>query len=240
MRRLVQAAFLVGGVALAPTLSSAETLTVLAGPIEPYAIEKGDRPGAMVEILNEMAKRAGVQVNIKYEPWGRAQADTQAGKEVAIIPLTRTPEREAKYAWLVPLLSDELYLHATHKDLDISKLDKARALSVATLRSTPQEDVLKQAGIPKLELTSDEDTNAKMLKAGRVDAWFTRGMVAPFAYTKIGGDATTLMRGSETTTPPMYLGGSLDFPKELAAKLNKAFDAMKADGSYDKIVKSYN
>ena len=44
---------------------------------------------------------------------------------------------------------------------------------------------------------------------------------------------------AETTTPPMYLGGSLDFPKELAAKLNKALESMKADGSYDKIVKSY-
>jgi ABC-type amino acid transport substrate-binding protein len=106
------------------------------------------------------------------------------------------------------------------------------------MRSTPQEDALKQAGIPKLELTTDEDANAKMLKAGRVDAWFTRGMVASFAYTKIGGDAKTLIRGSETTTPPMYLGGSLDFPKELATKLNKAFDSMKADGSYDKIVGS--
>jgi polar amino acid transport system substrate-binding protein len=239
MRSFARFALLASGIALAPSLASAETLTVLAGPIEPYAIEKGERPGVMVEILAEMAKRAGTEMNIKFEPWGRAQADTQSGKEVAIIPLTRTPEREAKYSWIVPLLSDTVYLHATRKELDITTLEKARVLSVSALRSTPQEDALKQAGLTKIELTTDDDGGAKMLKAGRVEAWFTRGMVASYSYTKIGGDPKQLLRGAETSTPPMYLGGSLDFSKELATKLNTAFESMKADGSYDKIVKSY-
>ena len=72
-----------------------------------------------------------------------------------------------------------------------------------------------------------------------VDARYTRGMVVSFAYTKSGGDATALLRGANTETPPMYLGGSPDFPKELGAKLAKALDSMKADGRYDQIVKSY-
>jgi polar amino acid transport system substrate-binding protein len=239
MRLLVQSAVVAVGIALAPSLSLAETLTVLAGPIEPYAIEKGDRPGVAVEVLTEMAKRAGIQLTVKFEPWTRAQTDAQAGKEVAILPLTRTPEREAKYVWIVPLLSDPLYLTATRKDLDIVTLAKAQALSVAVLRSTPEEDVLRKAGLAKLELTTDGDSGAKLLKAGRVDAWYTRGMVASFAYTKNGGDAASLLRGANTETPPMYLGGSLDFPKELGAKLTKALDSMKADGRYDQIVKSY-
>jgi ABC-type amino acid transport substrate-binding protein len=37
----------------------------------------------------------------------------------------------------------------------------------------------------------------------------------------------------------MFLGASLDFPKQLAVKLSNALDSMKADGSYDKILKSY-
>jgi polar amino acid transport system substrate-binding protein len=239
MRRLAWSAVLVASIALAPSVSIAESLTVLVGPIEPYAIEKGDRPGAGVEILNEMAKRADIQVNYKYEPWARAQVDAQSGKEVAILPLTRTPEREAKYVWIVPLLSDPLHLIATRKDLDIATLDKARDLSVAVLRSTPEEDVLRKAGLTKLELTADGDSGAKLLRAGRVDAWYTRGMVASFAYAKFGGDAAALVHGSETQTPPMYLGGSLDFPKELGLKLTKAFESMKADGRYDQILKSY-
>ena len=240
MRCFARFALLVSAIAFAPLLpASAEPLTVLAGPIEPWSIENGDRPGVMVEMLTEMAKRANIEVNLKFEPWSRAQSDTQAGKDLAIIALTRTPEREPKYTWIVPLLSDPLWLHATRGDLNISALDKASTLNISVLRGTPQEDTLRQAGLTKLDLTTDDDSGAKMLKAGRVDAWFTRGMSASYSYGKIGGDPKQLLRGAETATPPMYLAGSRDFSPELAAKLNKAFESMKADGSYDKIVKSY-
>jgi polar amino acid transport system substrate-binding protein len=239
MRLLAWSAFVAAGIALAPLASSAESLTVLTGPIEPYAIEKGDRPGAAVEVLAEVAKRADVQLNFKFEPWARAQADAQSGKEVAILPLTRTPERESKYVWIIPLLSDQIYLNAVHNDLEITSLDKAQGLTVATLRGTPQEDALRKAGVAKIELTMDEDTGAKMLKAGRVDAWYARGMVAAFTYAKNGGDPATLRRGAGTETAPMFLGASLDFPKQLAVKLSNALDSMKADGSYDRILKSY-
>jgi polar amino acid transport system substrate-binding protein len=239
MCRFARIGLLIFVVALAPSLALAEPLTVFAGPIEPYAIEKGSRPGAAVDVLTEMAKRSGIQLTIRFEPWARAQADAQAGSAVAILPLTRTPEREPKYTWITPLLSDQIYLQAVRKELDISSMDKAKALNVAALRSTPQEEVLKASGFSKIELLMDEDTGAKMLKAGRVDAWFSRGMVASFTYAKNGGDPKELLRGAETETPPMYLGGSLDFPRDVAAKLNEAFNAMKADGTYDRIVRSY-
>ncbi len=129
----------------------------------------------MVEMLTEMAKRANIEVNLKFEPWSRAQSDTQAGKDLAIIALTRTPEREPKYTWIVPLLSDPLWLHATRGDLNISALDGC-TLNISVLRGTPQEDTLRQAGLTKLDLTTNDNSGAKMLKAGRVDAWFTRGM----------------------------------------------------------------
>jgi polar amino acid transport system substrate-binding protein len=230
---------LAAGILLAPAMASAETLTVLAGPIEPYAIETGARHGAAVELVTEMAKRAGVELALKFEPWARAQADAQAGKDVAILPLTRTVEREPKYAWIAPLLSDEVYLQTIRPELDIATLEKARPLNVATLRSTPQEDELRRAGATRLELTSDEDTCAKMLKAGRVDAWFTRGMVGAFTYAKNGGDPHQLRRGAAVATAPMYLGGSPEFSAPLAAKLNEALQSMHADGSYDRIMSAY-
>ena len=114
-----------------------------------------------------------------------------------------------KYTWIVPLLSDPLWLHATRGDLNISALDKASTLNISVLRGTPQEDTLRQAGLTKLDLTTDDDLGAKMLKAGRVDAWFTRGMSRSYSYGKIGGDPKQLLRGAETATLPMYLAGSL-------------------------------
>lgn len=239
MRFQLWAAAMLIGVGIRPALSSAETVTVLAGPIAPYAIERGDKPGAAVEIVNEMAKRAGIAAVVKFEPWARAQADAQSGHDVAILPLTRTPERESKYTWIVPLLSDQLYLQTIRTDLDIPSLAKAGTLSIATLRNTPQEDLLRQAGLSKLELVNDEDAGAKMLKAGHVDAWFTRGMVASFTYAQNGGDPKQLVRSAETETPPMYLGGSPDFPKATAEKLSQALASMKADGSYDRILQAY-
>lgn len=230
---------LVGGSVLTSGLASAETLNVLAASIEPYAIETGSRPGVAVEVLTDIAKRAGMEVDIKYEPWARAQTDTRSGKGLAILPLTRTPDREAEYSWVVPLLSDPVYLQAISKDVNISTLGAARNSTVCVLRGSAQIDILKQAGLPKIEEVTDENTCAKMLQSGHVDAWYSRGMVASLAYAKNGGDTKALLHGAETETPPMYLGGSPDFSKETAARLNKALEAMKADGSYDRILASY-
>jgi polar amino acid transport system substrate-binding protein len=227
-------------VALAAGVAAhAETLTVLAGPIEPYAIETGSRPGAAVEVVREMAKRAGLEVNFKFEAWARAQQDAREGHDLAIIPLTRTTEREPLYSWIAPILSDPFYLQTNRKEVDVASVDAAKGLSIGVLRGADGEADLKSAGIAGTSAGVDEDTNAKMLKAGRIDAWYARGMVASATYAKAGGDPKELKRGAEKATAPMYLGGSPGFSPELAAKLAKAFEAMKADGSYDRIVKSY-
>lgn len=240
MHTRVSAIALLATAALWPGASPAESLTVLAGPIAPYAIENGDRPGAAVEVINAMAKRAGVDLVVKFEPWARAQTDTQSGKGVAILPLTRTSDRESRYAWIAPLLSDPLYLTTTRKDVAVPKLVDAKSLKIATLRDSAQEEELRHDGLSSnIEPTNDEDTGARMLKLGRVDAWFTRSMVASFTFSRNGGEPKDLVRFAETPTPPMYLAGSPDFPSVTAEKLRQALASLKADGTYDRIVGSY-
>ncbi|HEY3847487.1 MAG TPA: transporter substrate-binding domain-containing protein, partial [Acetobacteraceae bacterium] len=79
----------------------AETAYISNNP--PYSISSGDHPGFCVEVVNEMAKLLKTKMTYEFMGWGDAQAKVLAGKDLLIFPFARTPEREAKYAWLQKL-----------------------------------------------------------------------------------------------------------------------------------------
>ncbi|MYN21267.1 hypothetical protein GTP81_31525, partial [Rugamonas sp. FT107W] len=81
-----------------------EPLRLLAADLPPYAVaQDGDNPGALVELVQEMARRMGTPVALEFYPWQRALALTGVQPRTLAVPLTRTPEREAHYRWLVRL-----------------------------------------------------------------------------------------------------------------------------------------
>ena len=51
--------------------------------------------------------RLGKLTEIVAEPWPRAQASVARGRNMLIIPLLRTPEREELYTWIAPVMELE-------------------------------------------------------------------------------------------------------------------------------------
>jgi polar amino acid transport system substrate-binding protein len=222
------------------SLCHAETVTVLTGNIEPYAIEKGPRQGAGIDMIREMGKRAGLDVDIVFKPWQRALAEAAQGPNVAIFPLTRTQEREAKYRWVVGMIPGEPFaLLAIRPDVDISSFDAVRDKLVGGMRNAPAEGILRHNGLTNLDLDTDNPASLKKLLRGRTDAWLARVSEAKSMMAEMGEDPARLRIGVSAPSPDSFLAASLDFPQTIAQKLAKAFDSIKADGTYDKIIDSY-
>ncbi len=83
---------------------------LVTSDLPPFANEnQRDKPGFAVEITQAIAAKLGQQVKAEYYPWARAYALSQAEPRVVIIPLTRTPDRQAHFQWLRWAINSSLH-----------------------------------------------------------------------------------------------------------------------------------
>jgi polar amino acid transport system substrate-binding protein len=222
-----------------PPGAADQAIKVVAAEFPPLTTNAGGQPGGVVlEVVREASKRAGIALEFSFLPWQRAQLETQARNDVLIIPFTRTPSREAQYQWVAPVLEFHTVMVTLAKPP--SSIEEARMLVVGYVRGTSFKDEAEQAGLPYVEETNDDLLNARKLKLGRIGAWITTDLMARGVYRQAGFDPAELKYGPNLGPVKIsYVAASRDFPKETAKKIADAIDQMRADGSYQAIVKRY-
>ena len=222
-----------------PSSGVAQSIKVVASEFPPLTTDAGGQPGGVVlEVVREAGRRAGIALEFSFLPWERAQLETQARNDVLIIPFTRTPSREAHYQWVAPVLEFHTVLVTLAKPP--SSIEEARLLVVGYVRGTSFKDEAEKAGFPYVEETNDDVMNARKLKLGRIGAWVTTDLMAHGVYRQAGFDPAELKYGPNLGPVKIsYVAASRDFPKEIAERLANAIKQMRADGSYQAIVKRY-
>jgi polar amino acid transport system substrate-binding protein len=224
---------------LAPPSAAQRSIKVVAAEFPPLTTNAGGKPGGVVlEIVREAGTRAGVALEFSFLPWERAQLEVQTRNDVLIIPFTRTPSREAQYQWVAPVLEFHTVL-VTLADPP-SSLEQARRLVVGYVRGTSFKDEAQQGGFAYVEESNDDLTNARKLKLGRIGAWITTDLMARGVYRQAGFDPAELKYGPDLGPVKIsYVAASHDFPKEIAGRIAAGINQMRADGSYQEIVKRY-
>ena len=188
--------------------------------------------------LNKACRKAGIPLEFSFLPWQRAQLEALGRNDVLIIPFTRTPSREAQYQWVAPVL--EFHTVLVTLTPPPSSIEDARTRVVGYVRGTSFKDEVEHAGFPYVEESDDDVTNAKKLKRGRIGAWITTDLMARGVYRQAGFDPAELMYGP--TLGPVkvsWVAASREFPKDVARRIAAAIEQMRADGSYQAIVKRY-
>ncbi|MEY4630537.1 MAG: hypothetical protein RIQ81_657 [Pseudomonadota bacterium] len=219
---------------------SAAEYAIFAAAIPPYTTVNGSGvDGILAEVVREMARRSGHSGRIELTSWNRAQQlvrDSSDNLPRFIIPLTRTPEREAQYQWIAPILSDDAVI-VTMKGTRarIINRNQLAGLRVGALLGSPLAALLKKDGLGTLDAGATEETNAKKLKSGHIDAWFVARKVAPFVFKAEGYDPAQLDYGIVLRRNDLYLAASRNMPRAEVEKWQKAFAAMKKDGSWKRI-----
>ena len=224
---------------LAPSVGAQPLIKVVAAEFPPLTTNAGGQPGGVVlEVVREAGRRAGVALEFRFLPWQRSQLEAQTRNDVLIIPFTRTPGREANYQWVAPVLEFHTVLVTLAKPP--SSIEEARTLVVGYVRGTSFKDEVDQEKFPYFEESDDDLTNARKLKLGRIGAWITTDLMAHGVYRQAGFDPAELQYGPNLGPVKVsWVAASRDFPKEIARKISSAIDQMRADGSYQAIVKRY-
>jgi ABC-type amino acid transport substrate-binding protein len=206
----------------------------------------GRDAGVTVEILEQITLHGGPTFTYQSLPWKRAQIMVQKNTGTAIIPLTRTPTREANYSWIVPLVPNQirltLYNESAHFKGIIEGLDleQAKALSVGVIQGSSIIPTLEALGFASIYEANDVEQLVDLLVKERFDAMVESKLVDIYQWQKLGYKKDALVAGPNIESVNyIYLGAAPDFPIEVAQEIRAAMAKIQANGIYDEILERW-
>jgi polar amino acid transport system substrate-binding protein len=238
------------GLLLAGAAAAAADLRLVTAELPPYCYRDppplltavsetaGQPEGLVCSTVEAMARRIGNPPVIEFMGWTVAQDLAQRQPNIGILALTRSPEREDRYRWLVKIVSDDLVVVGA-AGIDVASLAALKDRPVGVLQSSGAEQWLREQGFVRIVPRAEEWLNALDLKERLIDAWVAPRLMILYAVRLVGGDVATLRFGEIIRRSDIYLAASKDVSDADAARWQAAFRAMQQDGSFDAIVARY-
>lgn len=223
------------------SLSMAADFKIMTEEFPPYNYtENGKLTGLSSEVLFELAKRVGHGTEVEVLPWARAYGLIQKQDGLILYSMTRTEQRENMFKWVGPVASNKWVLFAKKgAGLTIGSLDDAKKVGkIGTYKDDAAESFLKENGFTNLDSVLDDMLNVPKLTAGRIDLWIT-GELQGIQKAKEKGMNDQIEKVFDVQDTQLYIAFSKNTGDDVIATWQKALDDMKADGSYDAIVKKY-
>ncbi|KQW93991.1 hypothetical protein ASC94_15725 [Massilia sp. Root418] len=220
----------------------AAPLQIVTGDLPPYAIEgQPQRPGLHVEVVEQVLRRAGHPAKVGFYPWARAIALTKHTPHTAILPLTRTPEREPHFTWLMKLDTQHFVFINRQADTPVASLEQARKLRIAVLRGSPNLDQLlnRQFSESQIVQATKVEDMVRLLERGMVDAVYGGNVINMEKIRASGRNPASFQIGMLVESADMWLAGGAGFSETEQAAWRQAYDAMLRDGSLARIYRSY-
>jgi polar amino acid transport system substrate-binding protein len=203
--------------------------------------EKGEIVGFDVEVVQAIAKKAGIEVKFVNTPWeGIFNALGQGDRDMVVSAVTITEERKATMDFSAPYF-DAQQLIAVKESSKVAKFADLKKLKVGVQTGTTgDEAVTKLLGKTSTNIKRFESTPLalKELEAGGVDAVVAdNGVVIHYVANNPGGKFKTV--ADKEFVPEQYGIALKKGNTELLEKLNKGLAEIKADGTYDAIFSKY-
>ncbi|WP_163337975.1 ABC transporter substrate-binding protein [Desulfopila sp. IMCC35008] len=110
--------------------------------------------------------------------------------------------------------------------------------TIGTYKDVAAQSFLKDSGFTNLDSVLNDEQNVPKLIAGRIDLWIV-GELQGIYKAKKKGVSDQLEKVLDVKDTQLYIAFSKNTADDVIAKWQKAPDDMKADGTYDAIVKKY-
>ncbi|MBS7562486.1 MULTISPECIES: ABC transporter substrate-binding protein [Pseudomonas] len=202
-------------------------------------LDKTGLHGIVGDATLEAATQAGYELNCIEVPWARAQQSVRRGVDKLIIPLSRTPEREADYTWIAPIMTMDRAFFSLHKRVETLQQARETFARIAVGRGSAQEQKLRAEGFSDNQIYPFEigENPAQLLLMGRVDAWFNGIPETQSIWRKLSNQPLQVSPALMSTD--LYLACSKNCDAVLVRKLSAAVEALRKDGTLERIRKSY-
>ncbi|MES2038415.1 MAG: transporter substrate-binding domain-containing protein [Pseudomonadota bacterium] len=194
--------------------------------------------GLATEKIIELMARAEEHYSIHFYPWVRSFQAARQHANTCIYVVTRTPEREAMFQWVGPLVKNTWTVFARAEDTrrPIS-MDDLRPYLLGAYRQGAVSEYLLAKGY-QAELANADRDNPKKLLAKRFDFWIT-GELVGHAFIKDLGLKDKITAILPLQTKELYLACNHGVAKERIERLNMILKNMENDGTNASIEKKF-
>jgi polar amino acid transport system substrate-binding protein len=203
--------------------------------------DKGEIVGFDIEVVQAIAKKAGIEVKFINTPWeGIFNTLAQGDRDLVVSAVTITAERKQTMDFSEPYF-DAQQLIAVKQNSKVAKFADLKKLKVGVQTGTTgDEAVTKLQGKTSANIKRFESTPLalKELEAGGVDAVVAdNGVVINYLANNPGGKFKSI--ADAEFVPEQYGIALKKGNAELQAKINKGLADIKADGTYAAIYTKY-
>ena len=218
---------------LAGYVAAEEPLNLHMPDAPPLTLHNDSRGYGMAgDITLAAIALSGRTVRIIDEPWARAQVNVATGHNQLIIPLSRTPDREANYTWIVPLMPLERAFFSL--DEPVRSFDQARQRyqRIGVGLGTAQVEILRREGFTDEQIIQLKlgENPATLLELGRIDAWFTGIPEALYIWSKSSPQRQQLRQSPVMASSELYLACSKACDSQLVEQLKAAVVQLESSG----------
>ncbi|RXK00050.1 hypothetical protein CRV02_10575 [Arcobacter sp. CECT 8989] len=216
----------------------------LTEPWIPYQIENKDGlSGISIDLIKEIQKRIGNKKEIKVFPWKRAYNITLRKKGYALFLTVKSKEREKLFKWVGPIASVKMrfFKNASREDLDIRTLEDAKEVnSIIVEGDTVTVDVLKKLGFNNLDLNTLTSHRLNKLLENKTDLFPTDEVSFIYNLKQQGLDKKIIPVKMEAFfESKLYIAFNKETSDDIINRWKAAFEEIKADGTYNKILERY-
>ena len=206
--------------------------------LPPMNFMKDGKPaGIAVDLAEALAKRMHNPVEIRLMNWTEAQRLVLADQADALLQINSNKERLKVYDFSEPLLTSEFTIFTSSERVDIASMDDLRGLKVGVEKQGLPILLLRENPQIIVEIIPDFVQGFRMLKTGAVDAVVADRWVGSFVL------ASNNIHGVNLIKEPIIRSYSAIAVKKgntpLLKEINSGLADIRRDGTYDRIIKSW-
>ncbi len=194
-----------------------------------YAATADQVTGFAAETFKALMQRANVPATMQLVPWKRAYAQALENPHHGVFPTFRTPEREALFQWVGPLVENNWVLMArADSPIELASLAEAGKYRIGAYLGDSLAEYLESQGLA-LDYVTNDVLNVRKLGRGRIDLWPVVQTAATPPLAVQEGVAVREVFTFKRTAMALALHRSTD--PALIARLQRTLQSMHADGT---------
>ena len=204
--------------------------------------ENGQIKGIAVDLLREIWRRSGKPPQpIQVLPWSQGYELILKKPGTVLFSMARLGTRENTFKWAGPVISVKFVLFAKKDKIKPESLRNLKQFRFGAIINEAGEFLLLEQGVPSQNIDRST-TNAKMVKkltTGKIDMIAFSELATQELFDKKGLDPRQFEAVGTLSGSSLWYAFHKDVPNEVVESYQKALDAIKSDGTYDKITNKY-
>ncbi len=221
--------------------AAAQILTLTTEDYPPFDMvdpKTGNISGISAEKVVELMRRAKSTYTLKSYPWARSFQMAQTTPNTCVYSTSRTPEREAMFKWIGPLVQNNWVIFKRADDPRKPKsLEDLRPYLLGTYRDDAVQEFLAMKGY-QTDIANSDNNNPRKLLARRFDFWAT-GEKHAAVILKNQGLSKKFVQLFSFHQSHLYLACHASMAQKRVDHYNRLLKQMENDGTMAAIEKKY-